>query len=449
MRALAWFLLLAAGFVPAAAYAAASPERIALVLDLDGAIGPAGADYVARGIAKARAQGAALVVLRIDTPGGLDTSMREIIRDILAAPLPVVCYVSPSGARAASAGTYILYACHVAAMAPGTNLGAATPVALGMPMPGDDRPKSDGKADGERPRDPMTAKVINDAIAYIRALAQLRERNADWAEQAVRTGASLSAQDAAAQRVVDLVARSLDELLRQIDGRQVTVADQQLVLRTADLAVRVLEVDWRTRLLAAVTNPNVALILLMIGIYGLIFEFMSPGAVLPGTLGAISLLVGLYALAALPTNHAGLGLLVLGIVLMVAEAFKPSMGILGVGGAIAFVLGAAILVDPDIPGFQVSRPMLYGTAAASLGFVLLILRLAVSSRRRKVVSGREQMIGSVARVQDWSAGAGHVLAQGERWRAVSGTPLAPGQNARVIALDGLTLHVEPDDSSGR
>jgi membrane-bound serine protease (ClpP class) len=395
---------------------------------------------------------AALVVLRVDTPGGLDTSMRAMIRDILASPVPVAAYVGPGGARAASAGTFILYASHVAAMAPGTNLGAATPVAIGgggLPVPGaEDKKKEPEKAGDKplRPADPMMAKVTNDAIAYIRSLADLRGRNADWAEQAVREASSLSAKDALERNVIDIVAKSPTDLLAQAHGRTVAVGESSATLDTAGLVLRSFDPDLRTKFLAAITSPSVALILMLVGVYGLIFEFMSPGAVLPGTLGAIALLVGLYGLAALPTNQAGVGLIVLGIVLLVAEAFKPSFGVLGIGGAISFMIGAAILFDPDIPGIEVSRGAVYATGAMSLAFVLLIVRLATLGRRRKVVSGPEQMIGAPARVQEWSGDAGHVIANGERWRAVAAAPLAPGQRVRVVALDGLTLKIQPDDA---
>ena len=462
LRSPAWALLLLGALLWAlASLTAADGGRSAFVLTIDGAIGPASADYVRRGLAKARESGAAAVVLQIDTPGGLDTSMREIIRDILASPLPVLSYVAPSGARAASAGTYILYASHVAAMAPGTNLGAATPVQIGggMPLPGrpadespsPQRPDAAASAASAPPegavRSPrrgagaMEAKVLNDAIAYIRSLAELHGRDADWAEAAVRDAASLGADDALKRGVIDFVATSVPDLLRQAHGREVRLGEARLALDTKDLALQRIDPDWRSRLLATITNPNLALILMLVGIYGLIFEFMNPGALVPGTIGAISLLLGLYALSALPVNFVGVALLLLGIALMVAEAFTPSVGVLGIGGVIAFVFGATLLVDAEAPGFGVSLPLVGGVALASLGLTLLVVRLALKSRRRQVVTGAEGLIGATARVLDWHGHQGHVFAVGERWAADGPEGLQPGQAVNIAAVHGLQLSV--------
>jgi len=464
LAALSWLAILGAvlqGLAASTPLAMAQDNRTgsAFVLDVDGAIGPAMADFIVRSIEGAGKSGAQLVILRMDTPGGLDTSMREIIRAILASPVPVVTYVAPSGARAASAGTYILYASHVAAMAPGTNLGAATPVQIGgggLPFGGGDDDKKDKKPGGDgqdAQDDPETAspqpgnaserKAINDAVAYIRSLAEMRGRNADWAEDSVRLAASLSAEAALDRGVIDLTAANLQKLLAQLDGRIVNVAGQEVRLATGAIAIERIEPDWRTELLAVITNPNIALILMMIGIYGLIFEFLNPGALYPGTIGAICLLLGLYALAALPLDYTGIGLMLLGLVLIVAEAFTPTFGILGIGGTIALALGAAILIDTEQPAFQVSWPVIGAIALMGLAFTLFVVPLAVGAHRRKVVSGREQMIGSTGEVSEWRGNRGYILVHGERWKAVSKAPLRKGQTVRVLSLDGLTLEVEP------
>lgn len=419
----------------------------ALWLELDGAIGPATSDYLHRALDKSD-PATELVILRMDTPGGLDSAMREIIQDILSSPVPVVTYVAPSGARAASAGTYILYASHIAAMAPATNLGAATPVAIGLPKP----PTPGAPGEDEPAKDAMAQKAVNDAVAYIRGLAQTRGRNTEWAEKAVREAASLSAEEALAQGVIDLVASDMSDLLKQLHGRKVSVQGRELTLDTQGLLLQRIEPDWRTRLLSVITNPNVAYILMLVGIYGLLFEFSNPGLGAPGVIGAICLLLALFAFQALPINYAGLALLLLGIALMVGEAFVPSFGILGIGGVVAFVFGSIILMQTDVPGFGIAPALIAAFAVSSLLLFSFVLGLVIKARRRPVVSGKEELIGAFAEVLSDFDGEGRVHLHGENWLARSSAPLRRGQQVRVTERHGLTLVVEPaepDDMEGK
>jgi membrane-bound serine protease (ClpP class) len=415
------------------------------LLTIDGPIGPASADYVVHGIARSAQQGRQLVILKMDTPGGLDTAMRELIKAILTSPVPVATWVAPSGARAASAGTYILYASHIAAMAPGTNLGAATPVEIGIGQP---QPEQKKKTDKEAEGSALARKQVNDAAAYLRGLAQMRGRNADWAERAVREAVSLTAEEALKQHVIEVVAPDVSSLLAQLDGKTVTVLGQARRLETKDVTPVELGPDWRIRLLATVTHPSVALLLMTIGIYGLVFEFMNPGYVAPGVIGTICLLLGLYALQLLPVNYAGLALVLFGLMLMVAEAFLPSFGIVGLGGIVAFVAGALMLIDTDMPGFGIP-PVLVGTLGVASALLLFgTARLALATRRRPVTSGAAGLIGATARVERVAHGGdreGWIRIEGELWQAASGLPLSQSQTVRVVGRKGLTLQVVPVD----
>ena len=424
----------------------ATAER-ALLLEVDGVIGPPIADYIVREVGAAKPDQVKLIVLRMNTPGGLDTSMRQIVSAILASPVPVATYVSPNGARAASAGTYIAYASAIAAMAPGTNIGAATPVQLGgNPLSPADRDQQkeqkqrDAKAN--EPADAETRKAVNDAVAYIRSLAALEGRNADWAVEAVRSAASLPAAEALSLHVIDTVADDVPDLLRKIDGRTVVVAGKPQRLATAGLDVVTVAPGWRTELLMLVTNPNVAFILLLIGVYGLIFEFLNPGAVAPGLIGAISLLVALYALAFVPINYAGAALVLLGVALMIAEAHIGAFGALGVGGIAAFVIGSLMMFPAHAPGFTLSLGVVAGAAIGSAALLLLVLAELLRSRKRPVVTGSEALVGAEGEIVSWQDGDGRVRVMGEIWLARANASLAVGSRVKIIGRDGLVLRVE-------
>lgn len=450
---------------------AASPAKKAVVVTIDDAIGPPVADYLAKVIGDAAAQEAGIIVIELDTPGGLVTTTRDIVQTILSSTIPVAVYVSPSGAHAASAGTYILYSAHIAAMAPGTNVGAATPIELGgapsqspprSPLSPDPPAPSDGKKDegdsGASPDDAQdgqpakpdapagaaSLKAVNDLVAWIKDLAVLRDRNAQWAEEAVREASSLPSSEALELNVIDVVASSIDDLLEQIDGMTVKVLEDDVVLVTAGAAVERWEMDWVTNLLILITNPNIAFIFMTLGTYGLFFELANPGSVFPGVIGAICLILGLYSLSVLPVSSAGIAFIALGITLLVAEAFSPSFGILGVGGLFSFAAGATLLFDTDSPEFQISWEVIAGTTAATGLFFFMITVYVIRSMGRRVVTGMEHLMGATGEVIEWDNGHGYVRVEGERWQAICDQEITIGDEVVVVSVDGLVLTVRPD-----
>lgn len=502
-----WAALVLLGAVSLLAVSAETERKQVLVLTVADAIGPATADYIIRGIARAERDGAELVVLKLNTPGGLDSSMRDIIEAQLGSAVPVATYVHPAGARAASAGTYMLYGSHVAAMTPATHLGAATPVQLGggeggfaMDLGGAVAPARENapsEANGEAVNDALTEeaaeqnaaaenaieenaieengaeengveengveengveedeprrgenamerKVLEDAVSYIRGLAERFDRNADWAEQAVREGVTLTATDALQQNVIDFVADDLNDLLEQLHGHAVPMAWGEQVLDTEGIEVVAVDPDWRTRLLSVIASPNIAYILMLIGIYGLIFELSNPGAIVPGVIGAISLLLAFYALQVMPVNYAGLALILLGLAFMVGEAFLPSFGILGIGGVVAFVTGSIMLWDD--PTLEISLPLIIGTALVVAVFTIWVLGRLFQLRRVEPTIGRREMIGAIGEARQDFDHQGRVYVRSELWTAETTAPVERGQKVRVLSIEGLRLRVEPIEDS--
>lgn len=440
---LALLLALGAGFEWRQGFSAESrPPGLVWLVDIDGAIGPATSHYIIQGIDKANEAGAALIVITMNTPGGLDQAMRDIIRKILASRVPVATFVSPKGARAASAGTYIAYASHIAAMAPATNLGAATPVQLGAPS----LPKPPGSENGEEGESSgssaMEQKMINDSSAYIIGLAELRGRNADWAELAVREAASLDAKQALRENVIDLIAEDLDDLLAQLDGRTLSFSGREVTLDLAEFDRVVFEQDLRTEILSIITNPGMILILGMIGMYGIILEFYNPGSFLPGVVGVICLLLAAYSIQLLPLNYAGLALLVFGIGLMVAEALIPSFGILGIGGIIAFSIGGLMLFDTEMEAFRVGLPTIAAIATVSALIIIATINIAMKVRRKEVTTGMSALIGRQGEALEDFHKEGQARIGGEIWRAKSGDTIVEGDTIVVETVDGLLLEVK-------
>jgi membrane-bound serine protease (ClpP class) len=416
----------------------------ALVLEIQGAISPGVSDYIRKGMEKAVVGNADLVILQMDTPGGLDHSMRDIIQMILASPIPIVTYVAPEGARAASAGTYILYASHVAAMSPATNLGAATPISIGglpgLPKPPEEKKK---KEKDDLPTDDASTlkrKVINDASAYIKALAERHGRNAEWAVRAVREAVSLSAEEALRLKVIDFVARDLTDLLHQLDGHKIMLDSKVHIVSSSNMTITRVEPTWRDKLLAVISDPSVAYFLLLFGFYGLIYELANPGVFLPGVAGGISLLLAFYAFQILPINYSGLALIILGMAFMISEAFIPSFGSLGIGGIVAFAIGSLILIDDE--SLRIPTSLIISTTAVSAVFLLLLMGRVLTIRKKKVRTGAEALIGMIGEASDDFDGEGRIWLLGESWQAKSSDTIRKGEKVRITSRNGLELTVE-------
>jgi membrane-bound serine protease (ClpP class) len=438
-----------AGFLFSGPAQADSARPLVYVVQLDGPVGPASTDLIMRSLATAEAAGAAAFIIRMDTPGGLDKAMRDLVKRILAAEVPVITFVAPDGARAASAGTYIAYASHVAAMAPATNIGSSTPVSIAPAAPQPPRPPGPSDSDqgaAPAPQDAMTRKVINDAVAYLQGVAELRGRNVEWAEATVREGANLRASEALEQNVIDLIAADLPGLLAALEGREIQLPGRTVTLALEDARIVEVESDWLHELLEIITDPAIAYGLLIFGIYGLILEFYNPGMVFPSVIGVICLLLGAYGLQMLPINYAGLALILVGIVMMIAEVFTPTFGILGFAGVVAFVFGSIILLDTEAAGVQVPYAVIAAFAATTLALAVFAIGAAVRARQQRITTGTEAMADTIGEAMEDFTGAGRVFVFGEIWNARSDVPLVKGQQVRVVAVDGLTLTVTSKES---
>jgi membrane-bound serine protease (ClpP class) len=448
---------------------ASAADNKVVVLEIDGGIGVATAEYMAQGIHHAAEQGAELVIIDMDTPGGLMGPMRDIVQEILGSPVPVATYVTPAGARADSAGTYILLASHIAVMAPTTHLGAATPVSLSGdqvtpdPAEGPSNPAEDEEASDDADEDTATdedeegsrtdagtameRKVLNDAVAYIRGLAERHGRNADWAEDAVRDADTLTAREALEMNVIEFIADDHADLLAQVNAHEVEIDSETVVLATENATVEMFEPNWRIKILSAIANPEIVLLLGIIGLYGLMYEGWNPGAIVPGVVGVICLLLAAYALQVLPVNYAGLALIIVGLALMTAEAFAPSFGALGLGGIAAFIFGAIMMFDSDIPGFGISLAFVIGLALVAALAIIWLVGYALKLRKRGAVSGRGSIIGGIGTAMEDFTGEGKVWLEGEAWAAHSKAPVEKDQHVIVVAMDGLVLEIEPAPAS--